>query len=70
MSALERFYARPATVDRIRAGWLGPQIEQYVEWMAAQGYAARAVYRRIPFVVAFGEFAKDQGALGIADLPS
>jgi integrase/recombinase XerD len=70
VSALERFYTRPATVDRIRAGWLGPQIEQYVEWLAAHGYAARTAYRRIPFVVAFGEFAKDQGALGIANLPS
>ena len=25
---LERYFARPQTVDRIRASWLGPAIEQ------------------------------------------
>lgn len=69
MSALERFYARPTTVDRIRAGWLGAQVEQYVEWLAARGYAARSVYRRVPVAIAFGDFAREQGARGVGDLP-
>ncbi len=69
MSALARFYARPQTVDRVLAGWLGPQIERYVEWIAARGYTARTIYRQIPVVVSFGEFARAQGALQLADLP-
>lgn len=57
----ERYYVKPATVDpvdRIVANWLAPQIERYVEWMDAQGYAARNVYRRVPILCQLGEFAK------------
>lgn len=69
MSALARFYARPQTVDRILAGWLGSQIDGYVEWAAAQGYTARTIYRQVPVVVSFSEFARAQGALQVSDLP-
>ena len=30
---LERYFVKPSTVDRIRASWLAPEIERYVEWM-------------------------------------
>lgn len=30
LSMLEFYFVRPQTVDRIRALWLGPAIEQYV----------------------------------------
>ena len=34
---LERYYALPTTVDRIRALWLGPAIERYAAWLAERG---------------------------------
>jgi DNA replication protein DnaC len=45
---LEKYFLKPSTVDRIRAHWLAPQIERYVEWMQAQGYADRSILRRVP----------------------
>ena len=29
---LERYFVKPSTVDRIRASWIAPAIEQYVAW--------------------------------------
>lgn len=64
---LERYFVKPSTVDRIRASWLAPEIERYVEWMDLQGYAIRNVYRRVPILCRFAEFAKLHGS---ADLKS
>ncbi len=58
---LERYFVKPSTVDRIRASWLAPEIERYVEWMDLQGYAIRNVYRRVPMLCRFAEFAKQHG---------
>lgn len=66
---LEHYYVRPATVDRIRASWIAPAIEQYVHWLAEHRYRPRSVLRRVPLLVRFGEFAKSQGASEYADLP-
>jgi integrase/recombinase XerD len=33
---LEHYFVKPATVDRIRASWIAPSIEQYVEWLAGR----------------------------------
>jgi integrase/recombinase XerD len=66
---LERYFVKPQTVDRIRASWIGAQIEQYVIWLADQGYGARCVWRRVPLLAAFGEFARLNGARSLADLP-
>ena len=59
---LERYFVKPATIDRIRGSWLAPEIERYVEWMASQGYAIRNFYRRVPILCRFAEFARLQGA--------
>jgi len=67
---LETYFAKPATVDRIRASWIGSEVEQYVGWMADQGYDVRSIWRRVPLVVAFGEFARQRGARDVADLPA
>lgn len=64
---LERYFVKPSTVDRIRASWLAPEIERYVEWMDLQGYAIRNVYKRVPMLCRFAEFAKQHGC---ADLKS
>ena len=69
VAMLEDYFVKPDTVDRIRASWIGPQIEQYVIWLADRGYGARCVWRRVPLLVAFGEFARLQGARSLADLP-
>ena len=66
---LEKYFVKPQTVDRIRAAWIGPEIERYVAWLAERGYGARSVLRRVPLLVAFGEFARLKGARSLGDLP-
>lgn len=63
---LEQYFLRPTTVDRIRSNWLAPQIEQYVEWMDAQKYAARNITRRIAVLCHFANFARTNGATDLA----
>lgn len=59
---LEYYYVQPATVDRILANVAGAYIENYVSWLRAQGYADRNVFRRVPILCQFGEFASARGA--------
>jgi integrase/recombinase XerD len=66
---LEKYFVKPQTVDRVRAVWVGPEIERYVAWLAGRGYGVRSVLRRVPLLVAFGEFARLYGARSVADLP-
>src|SRR4051812_30773066 len=66
---LETYFVKPQTVDRIRAVWIGAEIERYVAWLAERGYSVRCVLRRVPLLVAFGEFARLKGARSVADLP-
>jgi site-specific recombinase XerD len=65
---LERYFIRPATLDRIRSSWIGECIERYVTSLTEQGYAARTVFRRVPLLWQFGEFARERGATRIEDL--
>lgn len=67
---LEDYFVKPRTVDRIRASWIGPQVETYVDWMAEHGYKARNVYSRVPALITFGEFARARGAETVEDLPT
>jgi len=62
---LERYFVKPSTVDRIRASWLAPEIERYVEWMDSQGYAIRNVFHRVPMLCRFAEFAKQHGCIDL-----
>jgi integrase/recombinase XerD len=62
---LERYFVKPSTVDRIRASWLAPEIERYVEWMDGQGYAIRNIYHRVPMLCRFAEFAKKHGSIDV-----
>ena len=66
---LETYFVKPQTVDGVRAVWIGPEIEHYVAWLAERGYSVRSVLRRVPLLVAFGEFARLQGARSVVDLP-
>jgi integrase/recombinase XerD len=67
---LERYFVKPATVDRIRASWLAPEIERYVEWMDLQGYAIRNVYKRVPMLCRFAEFTKQHGCTDLKSAAS
>lgn len=67
---LEKYFVRPATVDRIRSSWIGGPIEQYVSSLAEHGYAARNIFHRVPVLLRFGEFARQRGATGVEDLPA
>ncbi len=67
---LERYFVRPQTVDRILTSWIGSEIERYVVWLAERGYSSRCVLRRVPLLVAFGEFARAGGARTVEELPA
>ena len=67
---LEKYYVRPQAVDRIRASWIGSEIERYVVWLAEQGYSHATVRCRVPVLFAFGEFAWAGGAGSVGDLPA
>ena len=45
---LETYFVKPQTVDRIRACWIGAEIERYAGCLSEQGYSARTVLRRVP----------------------
>jgi len=67
---LESYFVKPQTVDQVRASWIGAEVERYVVWMAERGYSSRCVFRRVPLVVAFAEFARARGAGVVEDLPA
>jgi hypothetical protein len=70
VSALERLFVRPTTVDRVRAAWLGPQIERYVEWLATERYSKSTILRSVSALLHFGRFAWERGASGLEELPT
>ncbi len=63
---LEDYYVKPATIDRVRGSWLAPQIESYLEWLQAHGYSRLVVYRRLPLLFYFAEFAHEKGCRDVA----
>ncbi len=67
---LETYFVKSQTVDRIRACWIGAEIERYAGWLAEQGYSPRTVRRHVQALVAFGAFARRCGASTLADLPA
>ena len=67
---LEQYFIKPQTLDRIRHSWLGEPIENYVTWLTERGYAARNVYRRVPILMHFAEFARARGASTFDELPA
>jgi len=37
---LEKYFVRPGTVDRVRASWIGAEIERYVASLDERGYSS------------------------------
>lgn len=67
---LEQYFSKPSTVDRVRGSWIGAEIETYVVWLVDQGYVTKCIWRRVPIVFAFGEFARQSGASVVGELPA
>jgi integrase/recombinase XerD len=67
---LEEYFVKPETIDRVRGAWIGSDIETYVAWLAERRYSAKSIWRRVPIMVAFGEFARVRGAIAVGDLPA
>jgi integrase/recombinase XerD len=63
---LEDYYVKPLTIDRIRASWLAPQVESYLDWLQAHRYFRLVVYRRLPLLFHFAEFVQKKGCTDIA----
>lgn len=63
---LEHFFVKPATIDRIRNSWLGPQIDSYVEWLETNGYARPTILRRLSHLYYFAVFAQKRGCADVA----
>lgn len=66
---LERYFLRPSTCDRLRALWLGPAIDRYVEWLTDRHAASATVKRSVHALVIFNDFTQTHGAKAWADLP-
>jgi integrase/recombinase XerD len=66
----EHYFTKPDTIDHIRACWLGDAIERHIIQIAAHGYGARSVYRRVPILRRFAEFSWQAGARSHGDLPA
>jgi integrase/recombinase XerD len=62
---LEDYFAKPSTIDRIRAHWLAPQIERYVEWMQTNGYADHNIVCRVPYLCQFADFTARRGVIDL-----
>src|ERR1039458_3483782 len=67
---LERYYALPTTVDRIRALWLGPAIERYAGWLAERGISSARGRGCIEVLIQFNQFAHTHGAQEWSSLPA
>ena len=66
---LEEYFRKPSTVDRIRGSWMAAEIESYVVWLVENRYSLKSIWRRVPIVFEFGEFAGGRGASAISELP-
>lgn len=66
----ERYYKKLETIDRFDSSWISEPIEQYVHHLDEHGYSLRTIYRRVPMLWQFGEFAQHQGAKQWDELPN
>ena len=67
---LEHYFRRPVTADRIRALWLGPQIERYVGWLEARRASSASVLRHVSTLRHFNQFVCARGVTSCEQLPA
>src|SRR5674476_1325034 len=70
VAMLEEYFRKPSTVDRIRGSWIAADIESYVVWLVENRYSVKSIWRRVPIVFEFGEFAGARGVSAISGLPA
>ncbi|MHB1490324.1 MAG: tyrosine-type recombinase/integrase [Cellulomonas sp.] len=49
---------------------MAAQIEEYVVWLVEHHYSVKSIWRRVPIVFAFGEFAAARGVCALSELPA
>lgn len=64
----EEYFIKPATVDRLRGSWIAVEIERYLGWLVEEGYRPKTIWRRVPIVFDFGEFARARGVSVLEEL--
>jgi len=67
---LERYYALPGSMDRIRALWLGPAIEHYAAWLAERRISGARGRGCIEILIQFDRFAQGHGTREWSSLPA
>lgn len=67
---LEQHFSLPRTVDRIRALWLGPAIDRYVNWLDERRASTATVRRHVQSLVQFDDFAVARAVKSWDQLPS
>ena len=67
---LERHFRSFRAIDRIRALWLGPQIERYVQFLEEQHASNATVRQHVRALAHFNEFVLAKGATLLQELPN
>ena len=66
---LERHFRSFKAIDRIKAQWLGPQIERYTEWLDEQHTSHTTVRQHVRALGHFNDFVIDRGVAELQELP-
>lgn len=67
---LEQHYRSLKAVDRVRALWLGPQIESYVQSMDEQHMSNATIRQHIRALAHFNDFVTERGVTRLQELPA
>ena len=67
---LEHYFHRPATVDRLRALWLGPAIDRYAEWLSDRQVSRASSLFKFQTLVLFDRFVTDRHVSALEELPA
>lgn len=67
---LEQHYRSLKAVDRVRALWLGPQIESYVQSLDEQRMSNATIRQHIRALAHFNDFVTQRGVTGLQELPA
>lgn len=66
---LERYFRSFKTIDRYKALWLGPQIEDYVETLHERHTSHATVQRHVRALAHFNDFVRALGVTRLEELP-
>ncbi len=67
---LEHYFVRPATVDRLRALWLGPAISRYAEWLSDRQVSRASALFKLQTLVLFDRFVTARHVRALEELPA